>query len=121
MAKHNEIGKQGETLAEQYLNGLAYKTLYRNWRCPKGEIDLIVTDDQSIVFVEVKTRSTDYWGDPETAISDNKIKRIVGAADCFLLEHDLDLEVRFDIVSIVIKRDTPQIYHIEDAFVAPIN
>lgn len=121
MAEHNDIGNRGERLAEQYLNDLAYKTICRNWKCSKGEIDLIVIKEQSIIFVEVKTRSSNYWGEPETAVSDNKIKRIVDAADCFLADNDFDLDVRFDIVSIILKHDESQIYHIEDAFVAPLN
>lgn len=121
MAKHNDVGKQGEALAEQFLVDHGYQTVFRNWRCPKGEIDLIVKNCQSIVFVEVKTRSTDFWGNPEIAVSDNKIKRIVDAAEYFLFEYDFDLDIRFDIISIVINKNTSQIYHIADAFVAPIN
>ena len=121
MAVHNEIGSKGECLAEEYLNNIGYDTICRNWRCSKGEIDLIVSDNQSIVFVEVKTRSSDCWGNPETAVSASKIKRIVDAADLFITESDIDLDIRFDIISIIMRRDKSQIYHIEDAFLAPIN
>lgn len=122
MALHNDLGKQGEHIAQHYLNGKGYKLLEKNWRCPKGEIDLIFEDKGYIVFVEVKTRSTLNWGNPQDAVSSLKIKRIVEIADYYMQTNDCQAEVRFDIVAITLNNsDMPCITHIEDAFVAPIN
>lgn len=121
MAEHNEIGKKGENLAVEYLQNKGYKILHRNWIHQKNEIDIIASLSDTVVFVEVKTRTSDYWGNPEDAISENKIKRIVDAAEHYLNECT-DLEcARFDVISILLKNGRIEIEHIEDAFLAPLN
>lgn len=121
MAEHNELGKQGEEEAIKYLRQSGYKILKHNWRYDKYEIDIIAQDEEYIVFVEVKTRSSHEWGNPEDAVSKGKIKRIVEAADFYLREHDIDMPARFDIMAIVWTGKKFEIEHIDDAFLAPVN
>lgn len=121
MAGHNELGKRGEEAAVRYLQQKGYLILDRNWMNEKYEIDIIAQDDDYIVFVEVKTRSSNQWGNPEEAVSKGKIKRIVNAADFYLIDKDIDLPARFDIISVIWNGHKFEIDHIEDAFLAPVN
>lgn len=121
MAEHNDLGKKGEDLAENYLRKNGYSIIERNWGTGKYEIDIIASDSECIVFVEVKTRSSGHWGNPEDAISKTKIKRMVEAADFYLKENDLETPARFDVIAIVVNKKTLKIDHIEDAFWAPVN
>lgn len=121
MALHNDLGKKGEDLAENHLRKNGYRIIQRNWGAEKYEIDIIASDSEFIVFVEVKTRSSDQWGKPEDAVSKTKIKRIVEAADFYLKANDIEKPARFDIITVVINNKTIEIDHIEDAFWAPVN
>lgn len=121
MAQHNELGRKGEDLAEAYLIENNYHIIQRNGVYDRNEIDIIASNQEFIVFVEVKTRSTSYWGNPEEAVSDTKIKRIVAAADYYLTKNDIDMPARFDIVAVVLNEEFIDIKHIEDAFFAPLN
>jgi len=116
MATHNETGKTGEDLAAAYLEKNGFRILDRNWRHGKGEVDIICTREGFIVFVEVKTRSTDFFGNPEEAVDKKKKSFLVKAADNYVNLHDIPLEVRFDIVSILINGSRHTVRHIEDAF-----
>lgn len=121
MAQHNVTGVRGEDIAETYLREKNYKILHRNWSYLKNEIDIIASDSDTIIFVEVKTRTSCQWGRPEDAISEQKIRRIANAANYYMQEHS-DLEsARFDVVSIILDGDSVKIEHIEDAFFAPLN
>lgn len=121
MAQHNELGKRGEDVAEAYLIENNYHIIQRNGIYDRNEIDIIASNQEFIVFVEVKTRSSSYWGNPEEAVSLTKIKRMVAAADHYLNENDEDKPVRFDVIAVVITNDNIAIEHIEDAFFAPLN
>lgn len=116
MAAHNEFGKLGEELAVNYLIGKGYKILERNWHNIHKEIDIIARDGKFLVIVEVKTRQTDEYGDPDIAVTKKKQRMLIAAANAYLLYKGLDIETRFDIVSIVFKDGEPVIEHIEDAF-----
>lgn len=116
MAKHNELGRQGEELAVQYLTEKGYEIVERNWRNRHKEIDIIAKDGQDLVIVEVKTRQTDEYGNPDIAVTRQKQKRLIYAANGYLFRNNLDVETRFDIISIVFKEGKPVIEHIEDAF-----
>lgn len=116
MAEHNEIGKAGENIAANHLEKSGYRILERNWRFQKAEIDLITQIQEVIAFVEVKTRSTDHFGEPETAVSLKKQQLILKAAHAYVEQNDLDLEVRFDIISVLMVSPKPEINHITDAF-----
>ena len=116
MAKHNELGKQGEEIAAQYLIEKGYEIVERNWRNKHKEIDIIAKDGKDLVIVEVKTRQTDEYGDPDIAVTRQKQRRLISAANAYLFQNKLDIDTRFDIISIIFKEDKPVIDHIEDAF-----
>jgi putative endonuclease len=116
MSQHNELGKKGEDIAADYLAEEGYKILNRNWRYGKDEIDIIAETDKFIVFIEVKSRSTSYFGEPEDAVDNQKQRFLVRAADAYVNQKEIDLEVRFDIISIIFEKGKHTIRHIEDAF-----
>ena len=95
-------GKKGEAIALNYLLNKGYKLIYENYYSRWGEIDLIVFDSQSseLVFVEVKTRSSGSFGNPEDAIDEYKLERMNKAADRYLQKYDYDGNYRFDCLSI---------------------
>lgn len=116
MAKHYDLGKKGEEIAARHLNGKGYKIIQRNWRYAKDEIDIIAETEDFIVFVEVKTRSTRFFGEPEESVTDQKEKFVIRAADEYINQKEIDKEARFDIISIIIDGNKQSIRHIEDAF-----
>lgn len=121
MAAHNELGKEGENAACNYLRKQGYRIVERNWRFQRYEIDIIAENKEFIVFLEVKTRASDQWGNPEDFISKGQIKRIVAAADFYLREYDIEKDARFDVISAIKTKEGFEIEHIDDAFMAPIN
>ena len=116
MAEHNDFGKLGEELAVNYLIGKGYEILERNWRNIHQEIDIIAKDGKDLVIVEVKTRQSDVNGEPDIAVTRQKQTRLISDANAYLFQNKLDINTRFDIISIVFKGDEPVIEHIEDAF-----
>lgn len=116
MAEHNDFGKLGEELAVDYLTGKGFEILERNWRNMHKEIDIIAKDGQDLVIVEVKTRQTDEYGEPDIAVTRKKQRMLIAAANAYITRNGLDVETRFDIISIIFKDGKPVIEHIEDAF-----
>lgn len=116
MATHNDFGKLGEELAVKYLIDKGYEILERNWRNRHKEIDIIAKDGEELVIVEVKTRQTDEYGEPDIAVTKQKQRRLIDAANAYLFRTNLEIETRFDIISIIFKDGKPVIEHIEDAF-----
>ncbi len=116
MTKHIELGKKGELLAKNFLADKGYIILETNWRHEKDEVDIIAMDGDELVIVEVKTRSSDFFGFPEDAVGVQKEAFLIRAAENYLDENNLDLEVRYDIVAIILKPKETQIKHIVDAF-----
>ncbi|WP_179351112.1 YraN family protein [Winogradskyella vidalii] len=116
MAQHNELGELGEQLAADYLMQKGYEILERNYVFQKAEIDIIAKHNNQMICVEVKTRNSDFFGDPQEFVTPGKIKLLVKAMDAFILENDIDLETRFDIVAVLKNKTTEQITHYEDAF-----
>lgn len=116
MAKHNDLGKKGEELAVKFLESKGYTILDRNWKFGQEEIDIIAQKGAELIIAEVKTRSGSYFGDPEEFVTPAKQKHLVRAADAYVQEKDLDLEVRFDVVGVIFTGDTHHINHIPDAF-----
>ena len=116
MAEHNDLGKMGEELAVNYLIGKGYEILERNWRNKHKEIDIVAKDGETLVIVEVKTRQSDGFGEPDMAVTRQKQKCLVYAANAYVFSKRLDLDIRFDIISIVFNQGNPKIDHIEDAF-----
>jgi putative endonuclease len=116
MAQHNETGKTGEDLAAEYLAEQGYHILERNWRYGKAEIDIICTRGPFIVFTEVKTRSTVFFGQPEQSVDKTKKGYLIKAANAYVLTNNIEKEVRYDILSIILRGQSHTIRHIEDAF-----
>lgn len=116
MEEKQFLGKKGEEIAENYLLENSYLILEKNWRYQKAEIDLIVQKGDFIVFVEVKTRSSIDFGNPEDFVSEKQQKRIINAAHEYLIQKDTDHEARFDIIAIVKQGNEYIIEHIDDAF-----
>lgn len=116
MAKHLEFGKLGEELAAQFLIKKGYEIVERNWRSDHKEIDIIAKDGPDFVIVEVKTRKTDDYGEPDMAVTTRKQHLLISAANAYLYTHAIDANTRFDIISIVFNNSEPVISHIEDAF-----
>ena len=116
MAQHNELGKKGERLALDHLSGQGYTILEQNFRFDRAEIDIIAKKDTILAVIEVKTRSTSDFGNPQDFVKDKQIKNLVKAIDHYIELHDLDVEVRFDIIAIVIQSSGVEIEHLEDAF-----
>jgi putative endonuclease len=121
MAEHNELGKDGEVAAIDYLKKNGYKVLHTNWRKGHCELDIVAKTEDELVIVEVKTRSEGSITDPEDAVTNQKIRNIISATDCYIKQFDVDLPARFDIISIIGKYPNFEIDHIEDAFYPPVN
>lgn len=118
---HLRLGERGEKLAAQFLRRSGFKVLYRNFRAPRGgEVDLVCRDDDTLVFVEVKTRSSEDCGSPAEAVNRDKQKLIARGAMAWLrlLDHP-DVFFRFDIVEIVIENNVPRFSLIKNAFELP--
>lgn len=119
MAEHNELGKWGEELAAKYLEQKGYVIRDRDWRQGKLDLDIVaVADDgETVVFVEVKARKTNAFGQPEQAVDAKKIKRLARAADSYVKSLGVSAPLRFNIVSIIgDQKEAQTIEHIVDAF-----
>lgn len=116
MAKHNELGKKGEQLAVDFLLKNGYDVVERNYRFQKAEIDIIARKADVLAVVEVKTRSTSDFGNPQDFVKPKQIQRLVKAVDEYVVSNALDVEVRFDIVAIVKEGKGFKIEHLESAF-----
>jgi len=118
MADHNELGKIGEDLAEKHLRRIGYKVLHRNWHFGHDELDIIARDGEWLVIVEVKTRTTDHFGEPEMEVKPAKMKAIVRTADAYIQLADFKGETRFDVIGILLGGGKVVLNHIKDAFMA---
>lgn len=115
MATHNETGTKGEKLAQEFLITGGYTILETNYRFKKAEIDIIALKNKTLAIVEVKTRTSTHFGAPESFVNNKKIKLIVEATNAYVESKNLDYEVRFDIISIVMGQSN-EINHIENAY-----
>ena len=119
MAEHNDLGKWGEDEAALYYEDRGYEILERDWKVGKRDIDLIaLTEDKdTLVFVEVKTRQNNDLQEPEEAVDVKKMRNLAIAANAYVKLHGLDMDVRFDIISVVGKCSCVEsIECFEDAF-----
>jgi len=117
MAKHNELGQEGERLARQLLEKKAYRILLTNWRHGRAELDIIAQTGSTLVFVEVKTRTSAAFGQPDEFVSPKKEVLLAGAACAYMEQVNFQGEIRFDIISVLLPtHGQPQLRHIEDAF-----
>lgn len=118
----DDLGKKGEEMAVAWLVKQGYKILERNWFYDHKEIDIIARQGDEIVIVEVKTREGDYFEEPWEAISTKKIRNLVEVAEAWLIRKEIDLETRFDVISIIFSDEvTFRLEHFPGAFIPPVN
>ncbi|CAM2849461.1 YraN family protein [Flavobacterium frigoris] len=116
MAEHNELGKLGEEMAVEFLRKDGYTILTTNWTFQKAEIDIIAKKNNILAIIEVKTRSSLEFGLPQDFVKPKKIQLLVKAVDAYVIEKDLDIDVRFDIIAIHKEGKSFVIEHLIDAF-----
>ena len=109
-------GFAGEDMAAKLLQEKGYKILARNWRCGHLEVDIIAETDDYLVIVEVKTRKSAAFGEPEAFVDRQKQRNLIRAAMCYAKYKCVTKEIRFDIISVVNSPECHDINHIEDAF-----
>lgn len=116
--KNQLTGRRGEDEAAQFLRGKGYTILKKNYRFRHLEIDIIAQKDSALIFIEVKTRSSDHFGFPEQALTRKQEKNIIESADHYVISRNWKGDVRFDVIAILTQqRDLDKrIVHIEDAF-----
>ena len=113
---HIELGQEGEDIAANLLVQKGYQILTRNYRFKKSEIDIVCEFENQLIIVEVKTRQTAAIGEPYKAVTHSKQKQIIKVANQYIKETKNQLEVRLDVISIVLNQYGTRIEHIEDAF-----
>ncbi len=117
MADHNKLGLLGETIAADHLIFNGYEIKERNWRRQKAEVDLIAVKENLWVFIEVKTRSSTAFGRPEEFITERKLEMVADAAGAYLEANDLQVEIRIDVIGIVLQSDHQfTLNHFEDVY-----
>jgi len=116
MADHNALGKKGEQLAVDFLLQQGYAIAVRNYRFDKAEVDIIARKDNILAVVEVKTRSSLDFGNPQDFVKPKQIQRLVKAVNEYIISNDLEVEVRFDIIAINRQGKGFNIEHLENAF-----
>ena len=116
MNEAHELGKEGETLAKNYLSQKNITVLHSNWRWQKAEIDIIAEHNMQVVFIEVKTRRSSRFGNPSEFVSNKKQELMRDAAEAYLEQYNLTNEIRFDIIGIILNSRDKKIEHIQNAF-----
>lgn len=116
MANHNDLGKKGEQLAVEFLLKNDYDIVARNFIYQKAEVDIIAQKGDILAVVEVKTRTSADFGDPQQFLKPKQMQRIIKAVDFFVNDNMLDVEVRFDIIAIVRNKKETTLEHLENAY-----
>lgn len=117
MPEHIELGKLGENLACEFLQQKGFTLLFRNWRHSNAEIDIIVTRDGILHFVEVKTRSNKNFGEPEESVTNKKMQKLIDAAEAFQEKYPQWTRIQFDILSIMMEKGVATEYFmLEDVY-----
>ncbi len=112
-----DLGRSGEDVAERFYRKRGFRVLERNFRCKAGEIDLIARRGPVVVFCEVKTRRTDAFGDPAEAVRYGKQARLKRLAAMWLAQRRMGaVDIRFDVLSVIVRHGRSQVRHIPDAF-----
>jgi putative endonuclease len=115
--KKDEFGRLGENAAAEHIRRLNYIIIARNWKRKPYEIDIIAKHEEKIVIVEVKTRRSDDFGDPQDFVSRKKQGFLVKAAQIYAEEHHIEEEIRFDVVAVIINQSETRIRLIQNAFI----
>jgi putative endonuclease len=116
MGIHNEFGKEGEQIAVDYLIKKGYTINYKNYRYLKAEIDIIAQKNDTLAIVEVRSRRSDYIENIAETVTPKKIKLLVMAADHYVTDNEIDVDVRFDIITILKNKNRFELEHLESAF-----
>lgn len=117
MAQHNDTGKTGEALAAEWLLAHHYTLLHRNWRHKNWEIDFITYKGKRLHIIEVKTRTSAYFGLPEDNLDDKKMQYLINAAEEYMYQDDRWQQLQFDVLAITLKEDGEHEYFlIEDVY-----
>ncbi len=116
MVKRNKLGKDGELIAFMVLQRDGFTILETNWKFRKSEVDIIAEKDGFLIFTEVKTRVSKKYGKPSDAIDKKKIRLYKDAVEGYLEQNPTELEIRFDVINIIIGKDETEIEHIPNAF-----
>lgn len=117
MAQHNNTGRLGEAMAVEYLSGKGFRVLHRNWRHSRWEVDILAEKDGILHFIEVKTRRTKKFGNPEDSVDKKKIQNLINAAEEYLYQHPEWKRIQFDVLSVSLIKDEPVVYFlIEDVY-----
>ncbi|MCK4257535.1 MAG: YraN family protein [Halanaerobiales bacterium] len=116
--KRIEVGRLGEKMARDFLLRKGYNILAENYRTSQGEIDLVTEENKTIIFVEVRTRSTRLFGSPLESITPTKRERLIRVAIQFCAQYYLySQNFRFDVIGISLYENIPKIEHITNAFI----
>lgn len=115
MSINKTTGDRGEQIAAEYIIKNGFRVLERNYRYKRAEIDIIALKNEQLIFVEVKTRTGSFFGNPEEAVDEKKAEMIMMAANHYIFENSWDMDIRFDIISVLMNPNL-KIYHFEDAF-----
>lgn len=112
--RRKATGAHGEAAAADYLRGQDYRIVEMNWRCPRGEIDIVAQDGATLVFVEVRTRSSTAWGSAEESVTRTKQRRLIELATTYLLRKEQHSQSwkgqwRIDVVALQINRTTGRV------------
>ena len=120
--EHIVLGQKGEQFAAELMEKKGFKIIQRNWKMGHLEMDIIAGNKKEIVFVEVKTRTSTFHGQPEEAVDILKRRRMVAAANAYIKYYKEDRNIRFDIIGILMTNDGEivEITHLEDAFIPPL-
>ena len=116
MGEHNDFGKLGEQIATDFLVENGYEICARNHRYLSAEVDIIAKKDGVLSIVEVKSRNAGFVEDISDTITKKKIRLLTLAADHYIIENDLDIEVRFDVVTVIKKQGKFTVEHLKNAF-----
>lgn len=121
MSKASDLGHKGEDIAVAHLRELGYEILELNWFSNHLEIDIIARDGDELVIVEVKARGSKSYEHPTEAVSKQKIRFLMNAAESYIYETNSFLDTRFDVISIVFYGQSFEVEHYKGAFYPPIN
>lgn len=122
MPTSRKKGQEAEELAIAFLKRAGFQILHTNWVHNHKEIDIVAIDGDELVIVEVKMRESSFFENPEDAVSRQKIRFLVDAAEAYSLTYELAMDIRFDVIAIVMQGvGGVEIEHFKDAFLPPVN
>lgn len=117
MSKQQQTGKTGETLAISYLQQQGFIVLHQNWRHRRYEVDIIASKQETVHFIEVKTRTNKTYGNPEESVTTKKINNLLKAANAFQQQHPQWQRIQLDVLSILMEPTGEATYFfIEDVY-----